>query len=70
VTEDVEIFIGRIALDWQQRACQAIWADIVAMAPNVETEIKWGTPYFSMSGRAIVKWFVAKAWINIYFFRG
>lgn len=36
----------------------------------VEESIKWGNPFFSLSGRAIAKIFVAREWINVYFYRG
>ena len=31
---------------------------------------KWGNPYFDLDGAAVTKWFCAKNWINVYFFRG
>ncbi len=29
-----------------------------------------GHPYFELHGNAVLKWYCAKAWINVYFFRG
>ena len=35
----------------------------------MEMSIKWRNPFFSHNG-AVLKWFVAKEWINVYFFKG
>nr|WP_246318456.1 DUF1801 domain-containing protein [Leifsonia psychrotolerans] len=32
--------------------------------------IKWGSPYFSVNGRAVVKIHAAHDWIDVFFYRG
>lgn len=43
--------------------------DIRALPVALAESIKWGNPYFEQRG-AVVKWYVAKEWINVYFYKG
>ncbi len=40
------------------------------VSAGIDEALKWGNPYFSHNDRALLKWYCAKGWINIYFFRG
>ena len=41
----------------------------MSSAPFVE-HLKRQHPYFELNGSAVLKWFCAKGWVNIFFFRG
>lgn len=65
----VDQFVVSLPSDWQRIACAQLLEDIRASAHLTE-HIKWGHPYFEADGSAVLKWFCAKEWINVYFFRG
>ncbi len=44
-------------------------AEIRSADGPLSESLKWGNPYFSRHS-AVLKWFVAKDWINVYFYRG
>ncbi len=69
VTGDVDGFVAALREDWQRRARMRLLEEIRAAAPFGE-HIKWRHPYFDLEGAAVLKWFCAKDWINVYFFRG
>lgn len=66
---DVDRFVDSLGEDWQRQACAQLLEDVRASA-RLGEHIKWGNPYFDHSGAAVTKWFCAKGWINVYFFRG
>lgn len=69
VGTDVDHFVDSLKDDWQREACANLLEDIRKSACLGE-HIKWGHPYFDYEGSAVLKWFCAKKWINVYFFRG
>lgn len=69
MTGVVDQFVDALPSDWQRPVCVRMLEDIRASAQPAEY-IKWGQPYFEADGSAVLKWFCAKRWINIYFFRG
>lgn len=69
MTGDVDGFVAALHEDWQRRACRRLLKEIRAAAPFGK-HIKWRHPYFDLEGAAVLKWFCAKDWINVYFFRG
>lgn len=66
---EVERFIDSLEEGWQREACTNPLDDIRTSALLSE-HIKWGHPYFDFKGSAVLKWFCAKKWVNVYFFRG
>jgi len=69
VTCDVDSFIAGLGEGWQRAACGQLLGDIRAAAPFGE-HLKWRHPYFELDNAAVLKWYCAKEWINVYFFRG
>lgn len=66
---EIHVFIRSLDKAWQRSLCLELLDCIQEAAPQLEASIKWGNPYFEHNG-AVLKWFVAKDWINVYFFRG
>ncbi len=66
---DVDRFVEALGEGWQRQACLELLED-VRDAACLGEHIKWGHPYFDHDGAAVTKWFCAKGWINVYFFRG
>ena len=67
--EAVNRFVSCLEQRWQQDFCAELLRDIRAVRPPLDEAIKWHNPYFS--GRAaVLKWYCAKDWINVYFYRG
>jgi len=69
VSDEVDRFVKGLELGWQRYACAEVLEDIRSSATFVE-HLKWRHPYFELNGSAVLKWFCAKGWINVYFFRG
>jgi len=69
VTGEVDSFVAELREDWQRVACARLLKDIGAAGPFGE-HISWRHPYSELDGAAVLKWFCAKEWINVYFFRG
>lgn len=68
--QSVQNFIDNLPSDWQRKACQELLVIQQSVNSNIEGAIKWQNPYFSYNGQALLKWYVAKEWINVYFFKG
>lgn len=66
---DVDAFVRDLPSGWKRESCQAMLVDIRALPVALAESIKWGNPYFEQRG-AVVKWYVAKEWINVYFYKG
>lgn len=69
MTNDIDLFVETLGESWQGRAGAQLLEDIRGAASLAE-HIKWRHPYFDYNGAAVTKWFCAKGWINVYFFRG
>jgi hypothetical protein len=65
----IDGYVAALATPWQREACGWLLTDIRGIATFGE-HIKWANPYFEIDGAAVIKWFRAKEWINVYFFRG
>ena len=68
--ESVQNFIDNLTPDWQREACQLLLDTQQTTEPAIEGAIKWQNPYFSYNGQALLKWYCAKEWVNVYFFKG
>lgn len=66
---DVTALLAGLSSPWPRESASTIVA--MVRRPGVtEESIKWGNPFFSVRGHAVVKIFVAHDWINVYFYRG
>lgn len=65
----IDEYVAALDETWQRVTCQRLLLEIRDCAPFDE-RLKWGNPYFELHGRAVLKWYCAKAWVNVYFFRG
>jgi hypothetical protein len=66
---DVDAFVRALPTGWQQRCCLEMLEDLRALPAPLDESLKWRNPHFDRGG-AILKWYVAKEWINVYFYRG
>lgn len=67
---EVEQFIADLPDAWHQAACTTLLDVTRRAGPGLEGLIKWSNPYFSIDGRAAVKWHVARDWISVRLYRG
>ncbi len=65
----IDNFVASLGSPWQRSACESLLAAIRSADQPLSESLKWGNPYFSRHS-AVLKWFVAKEWINVYFYRG
>lgn len=64
----VDAFVA--ALDgWKRQDCAGMVRIIRQLEEPLIESIKWGNPFFA-GNAAVTKWFVAKEWINVYFYQG
>lgn len=68
--DDVENFIEQLTEVWQKQKCHELLTLQREASINIYASIKWGNPYFTYNGKALLKWYCANGWINVYFFRG
>lgn len=68
--DDVEDFISKLDVEWQKEQCQRLLDIQERASEGIASAIKWSNPYFSYNGKALLKWYCANNWINVYFFRG
>ncbi|WP_295825147.1 DUF1801 domain-containing protein [uncultured Microbacterium sp.] len=66
---DVDRFLADAEQAWPSDALASIVATIRSAGPFNEA-IKWGHPYFSLNDRAVLKLYVARTWINVFYYRG
>ena len=69
VQNEVDRYVDAVEPAWQREVCVQLLEDIRASA-HLGEHIKWSHPYFEYEGDAVLKWFCARNWINVYFFRG
>ena len=68
--DEVEKFINELEVEWQKQKCQKL-LDVQNQAnKEIVSAIKWSNPFFSYNGKALLKWYCANGWINVYFFKG
>ena len=68
--DQVNDFIANIKNEWQIQKCRELLSLQIGSNKDIEASIKWGNPYFSLNGQALLKWYIADNWINVYFFKG
>lgn len=68
IPKDIQTFLLSLS-GWQHTYCTHIITSILAASPYIQSSIKWNNPYFDLHG-SFIKLFVAKDWINIYFYKG
>jgi hypothetical protein len=66
---EVDNFIKNLKTEWQKKTCKELVKRIREIKPKFNEYIKWKNPYFENNG-AVLKFFVAKNWIDIFFYRG
>lgn len=65
----VDLYLDNLADPWPRRSAEAVII-MIRGAGALDEFIKWGQPYFSLDGQAIVKIFTAHDWINVFFYHG
>ncbi|KTS09001.1 DUF1801 domain-containing protein [Microbacterium testaceum] len=68
-TLQIDAFVRDLPEPWPRDPAQRVIGAIREGGP-FEESIKWGNPFFALDGRAVVKMFVARDWINVFFYRG
>ena len=68
-TNVIDAFVQDLEPAWQRQQCAALLEKTRELCPRLRESLKWGQPHFDGNG-AVLKWFCAKAWINVYFYRG
>lgn len=66
---DVDAFVRGLPAGWQRESCNVLLAAIRALPTGLDESIKWHNPFFEYRG-AVVKWYVARDWVNVYFYKG
>ena len=66
---DVDAFVSGLPTGWKRDACLVLLEEIRALPTPLAESIKWRNPFFDLHG-AVLKWYVAKGWINVYFYKG
>lgn len=62
---DIDAFINSLNSKWQKETCVELLSLQGEVSDQIEASIKWGNPYFSYNGKALLKWYCAKDWINV-----
>ena len=65
---NIDTFIATLP-DWQKQQCLLALKVIRDSSSEIVESLKWGNPYFDLHG-SFIKFFVAKDWVNIYFYKG
>lgn len=65
----VDGYLAEAERPWPGDVLAAVIAAIRESAPFDEA-LKWRQPFFSLNGKAVVKLFAAKEWINLFYYRG
>ena len=66
---EVDAFVHGLDEEWKRRDCAAMVHIIRTLDVPLTESIKWGNPFFA-GNKAVTKWFVAREWINVYFYQG
>ncbi|MGI9613299.1 MAG: DUF1801 domain-containing protein [Acidimicrobiales bacterium] len=67
---EIDAFVEAIETPWQKDRCRGLLAAQRRASADIHGAIKWQNPYFTRSGKYILKWYLANDWINVYFARG
>ncbi len=65
----IDEFLTTLSSPWPREDATSI-VRMLRRPDRVDEAIKWGNPFFSVNGHAVAKVFVARDWINVYFYRG
>lgn len=65
---NIDTFIAALP-DWQKEQCTLAAQVIRGSSSEITESLKWANPYFDLNG-SFIKFFVAKDWVNIYFYKG
>ena len=66
---EIDAFIRSQPAPWPQERLAHIVEEIRRRG-SLDESIKWGNPFFAVNNRSVVKLFVARDWINVFFYRG
>lgn len=69
MSNPIDEFVDSLKIDWQRSTCRSLVVAIRKVKPALMESIKWKNPYFENDG-AVLKFFVAKNWIDIFVYRG
>lgn len=64
----VDDYIAKLDQGWQADLCRRLREIILESAPDVEEQIKWGTPHYTINGQYVCLFFGAKKWVNFTIF--
>ncbi|MCY0905837.1 DUF1801 domain-containing protein [Arthrobacter sp. H14-L1] len=62
-------YLDNLPDPWPRQSAEAVIM-MIRGAGVLDEFIKWGHPYFSLRGHAIVKIYTARDWINVFFYQG
>lgn len=65
----LDVYLAAAERPWPHAALTAI-VTAIRTGADFDEAIKWGQPYFSMNGHAVVKLYAARDWINLFYYRG
>ena len=65
---NIDTFISQLPT-WQQERCLLATQVIRESSDEITESLKWNNPYFDLHG-SFIKFFVAKDWVNVYFYKG
>ncbi|MBG0738026.1 DUF1801 domain-containing protein [Paeniglutamicibacter antarcticus] len=66
---EVVVYLDNLPGPWPRETAEAVIVMIRGFGA-LDEFIKWGHPYFSLHGHAIVKIYAARDWINVFFYQG
>lgn len=64
----VDDYIAKLGEGWQADVCRRLREVILKAVPDVEEQIKFGTPHYTRKGEYVCLYFAAKKWVNITIF--
>ncbi len=65
----VVLYLDNLPDPWPRQTAEALIM-MIRESGALDEFIKWGHPYFSLHGHAIVKIYTAHDWVNVFFYRG
>ena len=69
MTPLIDSYLANLEDPWpRQTACAVV--GMIRDLGRLDESIKWGQPYFSLDGRAVMKIYTAHEWISIFFYHG
>ena len=65
----VDAYLESLDSSWPLSAASTV-VSVIRSAGPLDEAIKWGHPYFELNGRGVVKMFVAREWLDVFFYQG